>query len=118
MFTVWLVRDDDRRALKWTFATATEAIAQYTLVVIESAIAVATDAFCTLPGCPHPALVPDGLCREHAEEQAHTELIQFVRGLDQTERGGTEKQRHRALARILRLGLIPADLEPTQEPPR
>ena len=90
---------------------------------------VATNARCESPGCPRPALVPDGLCREHAVEEAMKAMRQvydaacsdsewLAPGDPVLNRESREAVAKEALTRILSLGLTPADLEPTQEPPK
>ena len=78
---------------------------------------VATNALCASPGCPHPARVPDGLCREHAVSRALDEVRDFERGVNFYDPRDWAIERLYLIKEILSLGLSPADLEPTQEPP-
>ena len=70
---------------------------------------------CSAPNCPHPALVPDGLCREHAIGRAEDEVRDYERGVNVYNPIDRTIERLDLIKEILSLGLTPADLEPTQE---
>jgi hypothetical protein len=70
MWEVWRV-DGEHRAAVVPFSEATYAIEELDRLGREyRELAFATNAYCTAPDCSAPALVPDGLCRKHADEKA------------------------------------------------
>lgn len=113
----WTVSDDAGILVTQRFKSAEAALDLWNMVQREIG-GWSTNARCTAPNCPRPALVPDGLCREHAIGRAEDEVRDYERGVNFYDPRDWAIERLYLIKEILSLGLSPADLEPTQEPPR
>lgn len=125
----WFAKRDD--IYEGTFTayrdTAEEACAVADLWETMRESGVATNARCDK--CGQPALVPDGLCRGHALEEAMTiiemryekgygdAIYKFEHNDGHVTHGNSSADILDALRRIVALGLTPADLEPQSEEP-